>query len=189
LVGVGVERLFSTPPLDAAPRRLIHATHADGPPLARTGGFGEPTCQQCHQGNALNQTPGGVTIAGLPDRYQPNHSYELTAVLTRPEMRIAGFQLSVRTHDRRGRQAGELASGDERTNMPLPSFAPVQYLQHSRRGAGLTAQDTAQWRFTWHAPEGFGPVVFHVAANAGNADNSPLDDFIYMREFVLQPRP
>jgi hypothetical protein len=181
----------STPLLDAAPRRLsiLGAAHADGPPPGRTGGFGEPTCQECHQGNALNQAPGQLTIIGLPASYQSNVMYELTVVLTRPGMQIAGFQLAVRMHDRRGRQAGELAPGDDRSSIPAPSFAPVQYLQQSRPGAGLTSQDSSQWRFTWRAPEGLGPVVFHIAANAGNGDNSPLDDFIYKREYVLAPKP
>lgn len=41
----------------------------------------------------------------------------------------------------------------------------------------------------WRAPEGLGSVVFHIAANAANGDDSPLDDFIYTREFVLNSAP
>jgi len=112
----------------------------------------------------------------------------LTVVLTRPKMSAGGFQLSIRGEGL-GQQAGELAPADERATIPGPSYAPLQYLQHTRPGAGLTSRDTAQWRFTWRAPEGVGPVVFHIAANAANGDNSPLDDFIYARAIVLQRKP
>jgi hypothetical protein len=151
--------------------------HADGPPPGHTGGFGEPTCQECHTGV--------LVLAGLPKVYRPNHTYELMVVLTRPAMQAGGFQLSVRSEGL-GRQAGILSPADERTAIPV---ALLEYLQHSRAGAGLTSADTAQWRFTWRAPQGVGPVVFHLAANASNTDNSPLDDFIYTRAIVLQVKP
>ena len=168
---------------DRRPRRA--AAHADGPPPAHTGGFGEPTCQECHQGNELNVAPGGLKLTGLPKLYRTDRTYDLTVVLTRPGMRLGGFQLSVRSEGLR-RQAGTLTPGDDRTTIPL---APLEYLQHTRAGAGLTSQDTAQWRFTWRPPQGVGPVVFHIAANAANGDNSPLDDFIYTQAIVLQVKP
>jgi hypothetical protein len=165
------------------------AANADGPPPARTGGFNEATCAECHRGNPVNDALGALAIESLPRTYQPARTYRLTVILARPGIQAAGFQLAVRTHDRRGRQAGELAPLDDRTAFATAAYAPIQYLQHSRKGAGLTAQDTARWTFLWRAPEGLGPVVFHIAANAANGDNSPLDDFIYAREFVLSSTP
>ncbi len=166
---------------------MTRLAHADGPPPGHTGGFGEPTCQQCHQGNALNEAPGALTLTGLPKVYRPSHTYELTVVLTRPDMKAGGFQLSVRSEGL-GRQAGELAPADDRATIS-PSSALLQYLQQTRPGAGLTSRDTAQWRITWRAPEGVGPVAFHITGNAANADDSPLDDFIYARAIVLQRKP
>ena len=128
-------------------------------------------------------------MESLPRDYQPGRTYRLTVQLTRPGMQVAGFQVAVRTHDRPGRQAGDLAPVDDRTAFAAATYAPIQYLQHSRTGAGLTSQDSARWTFAWRAPEGLGPVVFHIAANAANGDNSPLDDFILTSEFVLKPRP
>ena len=172
-------------PGSSPPAKKAWAAHADGPPPGRTGGFGEPTCQECHTGNALNAPPGVLVLTGLPKLYRPDHTYELMVMLTRPAMRAGGFQLSVRSEGL-GRQAGILAPADERTAIPV---APLEYLQHSRAGAGLTSADTAQWRFTWRAPHRAGPVVFHIAANASNADDSPLDDFIYTHTIVLQVKP
>ncbi len=38
----------------------------------------------------------------------------------------------------------------------------------------------AHWRIRWTAPaHPRGAVVFHLAANAANDDESPLGDFIY----------
>ena len=160
--------------------------HADGPPAAHTGGFGEPTCQECHQGSELNIAPGVLTLNGLPKVYRPNQTYTLSVVLSRAAMQAAGFQLSVRGEGLR-RQAGVLASVDDRTRTIAP--VAIEYLEHTRQGAGLTARDTAVWRFTWRAPQGVGPVVFHIAANAANGDDSPLDDFIYTQSVTLQVKP
>jgi hypothetical protein len=125
----------------------------------------------------------------LPAWYEASHTYRLTVLLTRPAMQASGFQLSVRTHDPSGRQAGELGPTDDRTALAAGPSVRAQYLQHSRKGTGLWAADTARWEFLWRVYEGMGPVVFHIAANAANDDNSPLDDFIYTREIVLNPRP
>lgn len=161
--------------------------YAAGPPPAHTGGFQEPSCRECHQGAPLNDAVGSLTIESLPPSYEPNRDYPLTVVLMRPGMLRAGFQLAVRTHDGVGRQAGDLAPTDDRATLHPVSVRPIQYLQHTRAGTTLRTQDTARWSFTWRAPAGRRPVVFHVAANAANDDDSPFGDFVYTREFVLLP--
>lgn len=161
--------------------------YADGPPPGRTGGFHEASCHECHVSGPLNDSTGSLTIDSLPSSYEPNRDYRLTVVLTRPGMLRAGFQLAVRIQDGVGRQAGDLAPTDDRTTLHPLAVRPIQYLQHTRKGAALTAQDTARWSFTWRAPAGLRPVAFHVAANAANDDDSPFGDFVYTREFVLLP--
>lgn len=163
--------------------------YVDGPPPGRTGGFSENTCHECHRDSPLNDPAGSLTIDSLPPAYEPNRTYRLTVVLTRPGMLAAGFQLAMRTNDAGAQQAGLLALVDDRTAFAAPAPRPIQYLQHTRRGTALTAPDTARWTFTWRAPDGVRPVVLHVAANAANDDNSGLGDFIYTREFVLLPHP
>ena len=49
----------------------------DGPPIAHTGGFGEPTCRVCHQGQPLNAAGGTLRVEGLPGRYEAGRTYEL----------------------------------------------------------------------------------------------------------------
>ena len=162
---------------------------ADGPPPARTGGFNETTCRECHRGNPLNDPAGSLTIDSLPASYEADRTYALTVVLVRPGMLTGGFQLAVRSNDADAQQAGTLAGVDDRTALVTAAPRSTQYLQHTRTGTGLSAADTARWTFLWRAPRGVGPVVLHVAANAANDDNSALGDFIYTREFVLLPRP
>jgi hypothetical protein len=163
--------------------------YADGPPPGRTGGFNEPTCGECHQHNPLNDPLGMLSLAGLPPSYEPNRVYHLTVTLARPGMLAGGFQLAARSHDAYGRQAGDLAPADDRTTVPPATLPALQYLQHTRPGTALTVPDTARWTFMWRAPAGLGPVVFHVAANAANEDNSELGDFIYTLQRVVAPAP
>lgn len=161
--------------------------HADGPPPGRTGGFNEASCHECHTSGPLNDSLGSLRIDALPASYAANREYRLALVLTRPGMLAGGFQLAIRTNDRHALQAGYLTPADDRTAFSTASFRPIQYLQHSRKGATLTETDTARWTFTWRAPAGVGAVVIHVAGNAANDDNSPFGDAIYTRAFVLPP--
>lgn len=159
--------------------------HADGPPPGRTGGFGESTCSECHRRGPIGDSTGSLTIDSLPASYQPDREYRLTVLLTRPGMMVGGFQLAVRTNDGSARQAGYLASTDDRSMVVTQWLGPIQYLQHTRTGTALTGSDSARWTFIWRAPDGAGPVAFHVAANAANDDNSELGDVVYTREFIL----
>jgi len=170
----------------------VRPFYAEGPPPAHTGGFAEATCRECHQSEPLNVPGGALTIDSLPDEgYVPGRVYRLQLILTKPGMGRAGFQLSVRADERTGqnRQAGTLAPLDERTAFATKTFGPIQYLQHSRKGTALTAPDTARWWLQWRAPNSRGPVVFHVAGNAANDDNSELGDFIYTAAFHVIPAP
>src|SRR3989442_11863996 len=80
----------------------------DGPPVAHTGGFGEPTCRACHQDEPLNAPGGSLRIEGLPRRYEPGRAYMLTVVLRRSGLGRAGFELSTRVAD--GQEAGSQAA-------------------------------------------------------------------------------
>jgi hypothetical protein len=157
------------------------AVHKDGPPLAHTGGFGEPTCQECHFDGALNQPGGELAIGGVPSGYQPGRSYVVTVSLRRAAMLRAGFQLAARLADgaAAGTQGGALAPTDQRTAVVRDSANGVLYAQHT--SAGTTVRGgAASWMVRWTAPaQARGAVVLHVAANAANDDDSPLGDFIY----------
>jgi hypothetical protein len=167
---------------------LAGTAFIDGPPPANTGGFGEPTCQQCHGGAELNAPGGNLVLRGLPAHYTPGEIYRLEVVLSRPEMKLGGFQLSARYAEgaRQSEQAGVLAPLEERSK--IRETGSIQYIGHSRQGT-LTTADSVRWALEWQAPADTGaPVVFHVAGNAANGDESQFDDFIYTLEVQLQAK-
>lgn len=160
------------------------ARFKEGPPPAHTGGFGEPTCRQCHSDAGLNEPGGRLAIGGLPPAYVPGRTYELAVTLERAGMLRAGFQLSARfaAGESSGRQAGVLSPTDARTAVVTDSVTHVSYLEHTLAGTALATPEAARWTFRWTAPAGSagrGAVVIHVTGNAANDDDSPLGDFIY----------
>ncbi|HYT84625.1 MAG TPA: choice-of-anchor V domain-containing protein [Gemmatimonadales bacterium] len=168
----------------AAPTRF-----KEGPPPAHTGGFGEPTCRQCHSDAGLNEPGGRLAITGFPPGYQPGRTYELAVSLERAGMLRAGFQLAARfaagAGGGAGTQAGALAPADGRTAVVFDSGTGISYIEHTLAGTALAPRSggeggAARWTFRWTAPaDPGGAVVMHLTANAANDDDSPLGDFIY----------
>lgn len=157
-----------------------------GAPPAHTGGFGEPTCAQCHFGGELNDPAGSLTIEGLPARYTPGQAYRLIIRLRRPQMGAAGFQLSARTPA--GAQAGTLAPAEGgAASVQVQTADGIQYAGHTEPGSRLATPGAAEWRVVWTAPSA-GPVTFHAAANAADDDHSPLGDYVYAMERTAGPR-
>ena len=172
-------------PYAAAPRALI--PHADGPPLARTGGFGELTCVECHLDLELNAPGGALLLDGIPASFTPGAAYVVTVVVEGEGMGSAGFQAAARFHEgeRTGTPAGRLAPLDGRT--VVRGEDGVHYINHTVEGSELGPGDVASWSFEWVAPGEPSPVVFHVTGNSANGDNSPLGDLIYAAEVVVPP--
>ena len=165
-----------------------YAPITDGPPSGFTGGFGEPTCLECHIGNDLNAFGGRVSLAGLPDAYESGAEYPLTVILEAEETVSAGFQLTARYTGgaSRGKDAGMLDPLDARVT--LRDSVGVTYAQQSREGSTTVSTDGSSWTLVWTAPAGGAPVTINVAANSGNGDNSPLSDLVYALEVVVPPR-
>ena len=105
--------------------------HADGPPLARTGGFGELTCAECHLDLPLNASGGALLIEGVPGVFTPGRAYVITVVVEGEGMGSAGFQAAARFREgeRRGRPAGRLAPLDGRTI--VRSEGGIDYINHT----------------------------------------------------------
>lgn len=155
--------------------------HPHGPPIGHTGGFGEPTCHACHSSEDLNAPGGRLTVEGLPASYEPGREYDVRIVLTRVDMRRAGFQLTLRyaAGDSAGRQAGTVQGSLPRAVVVTERSSGIAYAQQTMEGSGL-AGGTTSWTVRWVAPRpARGLVVLHVAANAGNDDNSPIGDYTY----------
>ena len=155
--------------------------------MGHTGGFGEPTCVICHIGDEENAFGGRVAILGLPEAYEPGAVYTLTVVLRAEETTVAGFQLSARFSDGEatGVSAGELAPVSPRVEVKT-SENGVAYAHQNGVGSPAQTPDGSNWLVEWTAPESYDPVVFHVAANSGNGDNSPLSDLVYRADVQVQ---
>ena len=160
---------------------VLYASASDVVP-ARTGGFGEMTCQQCHWENPLNEPAGRLTLDGIPESYTPGEQYLITVTLARPSIGRAGFQLSAREDVmamNAGADAGVLGPTDASLQTVKDDAKRVTYIQHTRSATVPSEPGVRKWRVQWTAPHTRVPVVFHVAANASNDDASPLGDFIY----------
>lgn len=159
---------------------------SDGPPLAHTGGFGEPTCMECHGGSPLNQPGGQLALSGAPERFTPGQQYQFYVVLRRAGTRRAGFELSIRHPN--GEQAGLLEAAEPaRTLVERDSVRGVWYAHHIRAGTDVSG-DSTRWLVRWRAPLGHEDAVVNVASVSANDDNSPLDDAVYAITMVLRAR-
>ncbi len=158
------------------------------PPPATTGGFGEPTCLGCHDGNPLNDAAGALELRGIPESgYEPGRTYQVTIALRRPGMQRGGFEIAARwaAGADSGRQAGRWETSGPR--IATTTQRDVVFVHHTESGTEPAA-DSASWTATWTAPETPGSVVFHVAANAADGGGSAFDDYIYAKGFVRAGR-
>lgn len=155
--------------------------HVEAPPTARTGGFGEATCVECHMEFPLNVPGGRLTLMGAPEVFEPGHTYTLTIRLESEDMVRAGFQIAARFENGEdaGHAAGELHALDARTAVTADSVTAVPYGHHTRTGTPVADPTVAIWSMSWTAPPGGADVVFHLAGNSANGDDSPLGDLIY----------
>lgn len=151
-----------------------------------TGGFGEQTCHSCHFDYDLNMGGGSLSIEGLPDRYEPGSSYKIEVRVESERLENGGFQMTARFDD--GNQAGKFEwSGDDLKYTPNISD-DVKYLQHTLNSTVPTGEREVSWKFHWIAPESdSGEIIFNLAANAGNDDDSAFGDWIYVKELISEP--
>jgi hypothetical protein len=180
VIGIGMpESEKDIVPFDAD----FNPEHLDGP---FTGGFGELTCHSCHFDYDLNMYGGSLTVDGLPDNYQPGNSYNLTVTVESSHLENGGFQMTARFED--GSQAGSFNwDGDHLMYTPKIS-EEVKYLQHTRQSTSPTEDREVSWNFVWTAPKSAtGSIIFNIAANAGNNDDSSFGDWIYVDELISNP--
>jgi len=164
----------------ATTMRLVAShTYAEGAPPGFSGGFKEESCHACHFHAEPNSGGGRLTIEGIPERFVAGQRYTLAVTLTRGGMKRAGFQLAARFKDN-GAQAGTLAPGpSDVERVGVERQGSVQYAGQKKGGSSVGAADAAQWTIEWTAPDGGGPVIFHVSANAADGNDSADGDFVY----------
>jgi hypothetical protein len=148
------------------PARSAQVTaYAEGAPPGFSGGFGEQSCHACHFHNDVNSGPERVAIGGVPDPFVAGEPYPLTVTLSR-------FKDD-------GTQAGTLAPAPgEGERVMVESRGGIEYANQRKAGTALAAAHTARWSLVWTAPDTRRPVVFHVAANAGDGDGTAEGDFV-----------
>ena len=160
-------------------RLIASHAYAEGAPPGFSGGFKEDSCHACHFHAEPNSAAGRVTIEGLPATFTPGQRYTLTITLTRAGMKRAGFQLAARFKDG-GAQAGTLAPGAaDGERVKVETSGGVQYAGQKRAGSSAGADDAVRWTLEWTAPDRGGSVMFHVAANAADGNESADGDFVY----------
>ena len=154
--------------------------YREGPPPAHTGGFGEPTCAECHFGGPVNADGGTLTI-DVPVTVEPGRTYRIAVELAHPEMAVAGFQIALRfaEGEAEGEQAGALRPVGPRTAVTTDTVTGVQYGHQTPAGAGLSGASETRWVLEWEAPKTAAAVVAHAAANAANDDASEFGDDIF----------
>ena len=170
--------------LTAAGVTAARASFRARPPLAHTGGFGEPTCAECHF-DGPSRSPEALSLGwNTPEDFRPGGVYRLEVAIQDTTARVGGFQLAVRvaTGPHAGTQAGTLCAVDARVAVVTDTITGVQYASH----AGAAPADSLRWQVEWRAPaEEVGAVVFHLAANSANDDDSPLGDAIIAGSWLV----
>lgn len=160
---------------------------SSGPPAGFTGGFDEPTCIICHSTYPLDsgrELGGDFFISDLPDVYVPGEVYTLTVVITHPDQRRWGFELSAR--DESGAQAGSFELTDPE-NTSINDYGGVAYVHQTSDGTmeGVVTGPVT-WSFDWTAPEeSVGPVYFHATGVAADDNYTADNDYIYSLEQIV----
>jgi hypothetical protein len=124
----------------------------------------------------------------VPDRWIAGEEYELAVELARADLTLAGFELSARfaTGPDRGGQAGAFHLLGE--NAAVTEQNGIHYVHHTLAGTIPATPGRARWRIEWAAPaEGSAAILFHLAANAANGDESPLGDRVYVARARVEP--
>ncbi|NND73203.1 MAG: hypothetical protein HKN43_16640 [Rhodothermales bacterium] len=163
---------------------VVRFGYLDGPPLAHTGGFGEPSCALCHFGDTINSSEGELQLFGI-EGLRAGHTSELSVELSSTGLSVAGFQMSARSPD--GETIGDFRSPDINSQV-LTDSTGVQYIQHTRFGTenAVVVDGIARWAVILDLAESSADtLILNVAANASNGDNSALGDRIFTREVLV----
>jgi hypothetical protein len=183
---VGAATLFASAALFVSLAPSVSG-YAEGAPAGFSGGFTEPSCHACHFHEELNSGSGRITIEGLPGAFVAGGRYPLTITLARSEMKLAGFQLTARFKED-GMQAGALApDAGQEMRIRIEVQSDVQYANQRREGTSPAPSGMAQWSLVWTAPNTRGPVLFHVAANAADGDETAEGDYIHTSVVEVAP--
>lgn len=162
-------------------------SHKAAPQASKTGAPGEQKCNQCHSGT-VNSGGGTASIdfGGGQTEYTPGNTYTMQVTLTDPNASRYGFQMTALAGGG-GSTVGSFAI----TNATITAMQSglVQgnsrsYISHKNAGANNT------WSFDWTAPAtDIGPIMFYLAANGANGNNSTSGDKVYTTTLSVTAAP
>ncbi len=193
---------------------LLLWAHDYGPDVGHAGVPNENgTCSQsqCHVGIPVN-SGGGSTTINFPNgkSYVPGVTQHLTVTISDSAQHAWGFQLAARTSASTSTQAGAFSSSDINTlvmcattnadinsevqlnfgaSQSCPSAKPLGYIEHSLAGYQATRfQPSGIYHIDWTPPStNVGNIIFYLAGNAANGDDSVNGDHIYTTTYTLTP--
>ncbi len=140
------------------------SAHPGAAPWEADGRPGNQSCTTCHFEAEPVRGGGALSLAGLPEKVEAGKLYQLTVTLKHAGMKVAGFLVSA---------AGGTFVGGE--GVETQGSAARSTLEKAKKG------DVATWRLAWRAPEdALREAAFYLSANAGNDDQSPFGDTIYL---------
>lgn len=140
------------------------AAHPGAAPWEADGRPGRDNCATCHFEAEPVRGGAALTLGGLPEQIEPAKVYELTLTLKHDGMKVAGFLVSA--------AGGRFEPGE---GVEVQADAARSTLAKAKQG------DVATWRLSWRAPEEMlREAAFYLSANAGNDDQSPFGDVIYL---------
>jgi hypothetical protein len=138
--------------------------HPGAAPWEADGRPGRQSCATCHFEAEPVKGSAALSLAGLPGKIEPGKVYDLTLTLKHAGMKVAGFLVSA--------MGGTFVGGE---GVEVQGAAARSTLAKAKQA------DAATWRFSWRAPQDeLREAAFFVSANAGNDDQSPFGDIIYM---------
>lgn len=158
----------------------------EGAEAGHSGAPGQDDCSACHFAGANPTEYSGLVLEGLPDSVSAGKRYELVLKLSDPEGRVGGFQLYAASDN-----FGELEPGEGQKTLEQTDANGAQkiYVTHAHPAATephKNGEQVAQWRFHWTAPEELNELMFYIAAVAGDGDDSPVGDNVYLLEVPVR---
>ncbi|MEP7363250.1 MAG: choice-of-anchor V domain-containing protein [Acidobacteriota bacterium] len=175
----------------------LHA-YSDGPVPGRTGAAidGGLNCTACHFTNRpANVDPrGSLRIEVSP--YVPGMKQTIRVLLSHPEARRWGFQLTARLVSDEAKPAGKFSVGNL-LKITCGGGAPdgncatnTEFVEHTQASTFPGQSGGAAWSVTWTPPANdVGEVVFYAAGNAANNNNLNTGDFIYTTNTKVAAQP
>jgi hypothetical protein len=149
--------------------------HPGAAPWEADGRPGRDTCHTCHFDSEPVRGSDDLQLLGLPRQPEPGKVYDLIVVLKQAGMKAAGFLIVL---DPAAAGSAPFKAGSNRVEAKDAAIRSTP--------AGVKQADEAKWPLQWRAPDKLpAEIVFYLSANAGNDDQSPLGDRIYLKTITV----